>query len=375
MTILNTIKLTAISMIASSLLVGCGSSSSNTSNVLQSTVVKFFGIASDPELQGANVYVDVNENATYDEGELNTTTDVNGSYTLDIPKADLGKPVIVEGGIDAVTKEAFTGQLSMVAEELQGNENITPLTTLVKEYKDENPTMSLDDIKAELATKLDISTDDLDKDTTAAGNEALLQVALQVQKVVELIADASSQVDVNDTYASLASQLKTQDDLNSSINATIDATADLSDLAKAKAKDLSDELSKLNLDSGKEALALSVEKINDTVDKVTTQAELYSIDYDSLKVTTSDEIQTQVRDAIYKFIGLDDLSDVDTQKLNDIFSNNDFDFSDATPQDVADKINDDTFMGINGTDTDFNTKVRASLNVSFSASGSIDSSL
>lgn len=373
MTILNTIKLTAISMIASSLLVGCGSSSSNTSNVLQSTVVKFFGIASDPELQGANVYVDANENATYDEGELNTTTDVNGSYTLDIPKADLGKPVIVEGGIDAVTKEKFTGQLSMVAEKNSNANNITPLTTLVKSYVDEN-NVSLDDAKDAIATKLGLpSSSDLDKDTSKKGNEQLLQVALQVEKVAELIADASSKVDVNDTYASLASQLKTQDDLNSSIKATIDATTDLSDLAKAKAKDLSDELSNLDLGSTtKEALASTVKNIKDAVDKVKTQTELDRIDYSSLEVTSTTDIANQARDTIYTLIGLDDLSDADTQTLNAIFANHDFDFTTATPQNVADKINSDDFMGSN---TDFNARVRKSLNVSFQASAGIHSSI
>ncbi len=360
-----TIKLVAISVIASSLLVGCGSSdssddsSSNTVTPVEQTEqgkVIISGIASDPELQGANVYLDANENSTFDNDELNTTTDANGEYSLTIPEADLGKPVIVEGGIDKVTKEEFTGQLSMIAQDME-QDHITPLTTLVTEYyKSQNSEMNLAEVKAELAQKLGIQVDDLDKNTMEDGNEELLKIALQIEKVAELVDTENIQA----VFNSIASKLKTDENLSDAIDSMIDAQTNLSDLEEAKAKDLNKELESLDASGmATDGLALTVKNINDTIVKVTDKAELVEDLFNSadIKVETGDveaELSNVNKDAIYKILGLDGLDAEVTLELDAKFELAGFDFETATALTAKLEINKDGFFG---SDTDLEKTV------------------
>jgi len=123
------LTLVGLSLAAILTLTGCGSSSSN-----DTTSKTISGVAVDPELVGSNVFVDANQNGEYDPGELNTTTDANGTYTLNIPKADLDKPLVVMGGYDKVTMEDFNGTFETLIDPNAAQQNITPLTTLVKSY-------------------------------------------------------------------------------------------------------------------------------------------------------------------------------------------------------------------------------------------------
>jgi len=359
-----TIKLVAISVIASSLLVGCGSSdssddsSSNTVTPVEQTEqgkVIISGIASDPELQGANVYLDANENSKFDNDELNTTTDDNGEYSLEIPEADLGKPIIVEGGIDKVTKEEFTGQLSMIAQNMD-EDHITPLTTLVTEYQVENPDMDLETVKSEVAQKLGIQVDDLDKNTMEDGNEELLKIALQIEKVAELVDTENVQA----VFNSIASKLKTDENLSDAIDSMIDAQTNLSDLEEAKAKDLNKELESLDASGmATDGLALTVKNINDTIVKVTDKAELVEDLFNSadIKVETGDveaELSNVNKDAIYKILGLDGLDAEVTLELDAKFELAGFDFETATALTAKLEINKDGFFG---SDTDLEKTV------------------
>jgi hypothetical protein len=114
----STKKVIALSLVAGTFLVGCGSSSSDdtttqatdTTTEVTQQATTYSGVASDPELQGATVFLDTNENGTLDDGEPTATTDNDGAYTLEITEDQVGKPIIVIGGVDKSTKEDFTGK-------------------------------------------------------------------------------------------------------------------------------------------------------------------------------------------------------------------------------------------------------------------------
>jgi len=421
----STKKVIALSLVAGTFLVGCGSSSSDdtttqatdTTTEVTQQATTYSGVASDPELQGATVFLDTNENGTLDDGEPTATTDNDGAYTLEITEDQVGKPIIVIGGVDKSTKEDFTGKLTVLTENGEEVANITPLTTLVHQYKLDNPDMSLDEVKAQLATKLGLeSADELDVNTAESGHEEALKVALQIEKVAQLIDESADNVDTTAVYDSLVAQLHTDDNLSSALDNIADKH--LSDeLDKEKVKDLNHELEKLDHEqfADKDSLALSVENIDDAIHNAKDKTELQKdLAHDStMLVEDSDEVKKEKeqrlmkhlgledlseeeqqailaqidldddpkhiedeihngtmegldsttksdmkRDAFFKALGLNELDDTTLETLKQKFADANFDFTQATPQDVADKINDDEFMG---DDTEFNTKVRDAL--------------
>jgi pimeloyl-ACP methyl ester carboxylesterase len=99
------------------LMTGCSdensTSSVSTGKVIQSPVA------------GATVFLDINGNRVFDEGEPNTKTDANGSYTLNIPDGKEGLICSVGGTVTGKGTEA----LPMLAPRDAGN--ITAITTLV----------------------------------------------------------------------------------------------------------------------------------------------------------------------------------------------------------------------------------------------------
>lgn len=318
----NTIKLAAISFIASSFLVGCGDNSTVTTATPTATTVKTFsGVASDPELQGANVYLDINEDGIYQESELNTTTDDLGNYTLDVPQEYIGKPIVVEGGVDRVTKEDFTGQLSIITSSEEVEHHITPLTTLVHKYKVENPDMSIEDVETELTQKLGLSSvDELHEDTTKEGNEHLLDVALHLEKVAELIQSDDASVDNSaEVYTHIATELKKDENLSDAIEHTITNNESLDALSQAKALDLHKELSELDTDSmSKDALALSVENIDDSVANAQDTTELEKeLCTDETMLVHEEEVQDEQEHRLLTTLGLENLSAEEQQAILD----------------------------------------------------------
>jgi hypothetical protein len=420
----STKKVIALSLVAGTFLVGCGSTSDDTTTEATDTTtevtqqaITYSGVASDPELQGATVFLDDNENSLLDEGEPTAATNENGAYTLTISKDQVGKPIIVIGGVDKSTKEDFTGKLTVLTEDGGEVVNVTPLTTLVHQYKLDNPDMDLDAIKAELANKLGLaSADELDANTAEAGHEEALKIALQIEKAAQLINESAQNVDTTKVYDSLVAHLKSENDLTTALDKVADDHVS-DELAKEKVKDLNHELEKLDHKqfADKDALALSVENIDDAIhnakditelqkdlahDKMMLvensdevkkekeqrlmkhlgledlseeeqQAILAQIDIDDDPKNIENEIHNgkmegldsttksdMKRDAFFKMLGLNELDDTTLETLKQKFTDANFDFTQATPQDVADKINDNEFMG---DDSDFNTKVRDAL--------------
>ncbi|UPJ96392.1 HYR domain-containing protein [Bradyrhizobium sp. 172] len=74
-------------------------------------------------ISGATVFADANGNGQLDPGEVSTTTDATGGFSL----AGGTEPLVAFGGINTSTGLAFKGQLSAPS----GSSVITPLTTLM----------------------------------------------------------------------------------------------------------------------------------------------------------------------------------------------------------------------------------------------------
>jgi len=311
------VKLIAISMVASTFLVGCGGS--DTTATVSTTAIS--GVAADPELQGATVFLDANENHLFDSGELSTTTDNLGRYTLDVPSEDIGKPIVVTGGIDRVTRKAFKGQLSVISEAGNNSQHITPLTTLVEKYKAANPTEQVSDIKASLATKLGLNADDFDKNVVATGNEKLLKVALRLQKVAEALDGASSK-NIAELYTTLANTIKSDSNLTEAIKSAVSAEIASGTLDEAKILDLDNEINSLVVDSttSTTGLALTVENIDENVTAATTITDLDANLFNdtAIIVDNTEELGEQDRRTI-NALGLGDLNASSKQNILDGF--------------------------------------------------------
>jgi hypothetical protein len=83
------------------------------------------GLGIDGYIAGATVFADANFNGLLDAGEVSTTTDANGRYSIAVSSA----PLILRGGYDIATNLAFTGTMQAPA----GSTVVTPLTTLIQQ--------------------------------------------------------------------------------------------------------------------------------------------------------------------------------------------------------------------------------------------------
>ena len=408
---INSIKIVAISAIASALLVGCGSNSDTTPS--SGSLTPISGVAIDPELQGAQVFLDANENGQFDAGELETLTDANGSYTLDIPSQYLGKPLVVSGGIDKVTKEKFQGQLMGIAQEGANTQHITPLSTLVAKMKLKNSTRPLDTIKQEVAAKLGINAEDLDKNIMKEGNEKLLKLALRVHKVAKKIAAVNNQEE-RVVYDALVTKLQNAADIDTALGETIKQEVASGTLKEAQVKDLDKELKNIPDSLKSQELALTVDNIEKTIDATKNESELSKdlANDDTIQVTSQQEqrehqakkalealglekldatiqdkiknsdkidfandtleviqnkIETKVgltaqelaalkREQLFAKNGLNDLDTTTREDLKQKFENDGFDFKDASEEDFKQKLQDDNFLG---NDENFKSKIQA----------------
>ncbi|MEA2050161.1 MAG: hypothetical protein U9O56_05470 [Campylobacterota bacterium] len=184
-------KTIVVSLVASALLVGCGSSSGSGSN---DDTQSMSGVAIDGYVSGANVVL---KNSSGEEIET-TTTDANGDWNFEGVVIPDGSIVEVSGGTDTATGEVFEGVLKAPAA-TDGSEVVTtPLTTLVAALVQSGK--SIDDAKDTVSSQLGISVDTLDADPietlnsdTATDDEktaaaTAIKKALVIQKTAETLA-------------------------------------------------------------------------------------------------------------------------------------------------------------------------------------------
>jgi VCBS repeat-containing protein len=139
----------------------------------------------DGYIAGATVFADANNNGVLDLGEVHTTTNADGSFTL----IGGSGPLISMGGTDVSTGLPFDGVLRAPA----GSTVITPLTTLISALLPNNPTQlqidtASDQVAGALGLNLAIDLQTFDPVPGAVtGNAAALAVlsaAIQVQSTV-----------------------------------------------------------------------------------------------------------------------------------------------------------------------------------------------
>ena len=342
------------SVIASTFLIGCGGGGGGSAGTTASTGITISGVAVDPELQGATVFLDVNENGQLDANELKTTTDNLGNYSLQIPSAAVGKPLIVKGGIDRVTRKAFTGEMSALSVAGQNSQHITPLTTLVQKYKKANSTKTVATIKNELATKLGLSSADaLDKNIIT--DTKLLKVALQVQKVAQKIA-ASSDGNFSKIYKTLAARLASDANLSAALDNTITQEIGATSLDAAKAKDLNLELQNSSLDTlTPEQLALSADNIQTNIEEANTTAQLQTnaAEDTTLLVQDANAVELEKGKRTLKALGLSDLDTTTKDKIIEKLKN-----QNLSNEDIRTKLNENAFGLSSERSTQIKNKIR-----------------
>ncbi len=122
------------------------------------------GQAADGYLEQARVCLDINDNRVCDAGDPTTTTGEDGQYTLPITAGqDDGHSVLVEV-VENVTVDKDTGTAIAKGYTLMAPAGehgfISPLTTMVQNKLDANPTLSKDEAKGAVKRDLNIAADD-----------------------------------------------------------------------------------------------------------------------------------------------------------------------------------------------------------------------
>ena len=137
----------ALFLSTTALLTGCGggggdnSTPATTTPAIVSTTLS--GVVADGYIQGAIVCVDKNANLLCDTGEIQTTTNNKGEYILkDVNSDDATNfPVIALVPVGAVDQDDPTHAISQpytLTTPIGKHAFISPLTSLVKEYQDDN---------------------------------------------------------------------------------------------------------------------------------------------------------------------------------------------------------------------------------------------
>lgn len=211
------LSLVAGALVASaSLFVGCGSSSSSTAST-----AGVGGVVAKGYLSGATVWLDINGNGQRDAGET-TTTDANGNYSFGNTPVDGNQSVVVTGGIDTGSGDAFQGTLQAPYEAGNTVVNVTPITTIVSGFikKGKTPAQA----KAATAAAFGIAESDLSVDPvanvqSASGDANLTKKAIKVARLVEFVA-AKSTGGVAANYDTIVSSIV--DTLEANSSASID---------------------------------------------------------------------------------------------------------------------------------------------------------
>ena len=160
------------------MLAACGGGNSGSSDT--PTVTPTSGLAVDGYLKQANVTCDANGNGLVDSGEVKVTTDAVGAFSF---PSGCSYGIIVTGGINVDTNQAFTGVLKAPA----GAKVATPLTTLLVGG------MTPAELKTSLGLDANMDLLTLDPAAKSGGtytNLALFQKTLAVQQLMQKTAES-----------------------------------------------------------------------------------------------------------------------------------------------------------------------------------------
>ncbi|SDM85099.1 VCBS domain-containing protein [Afipia sp. GAS231] len=212
---------------------GDGTHTASTSADIAVTVTanpnEFNGFALDGYVAGATVFADANNNGILDAGEAHTTTNADGSFTLNGGSG----PLVMFGGTDISTNLTFNGVLKAP----EGSTVVTPLTTLIVAITTANPTVSTADAATQVSTAFGL---DPSKDLTtfdpvaaavsggadAASASAILSAGIQVQSTVAQVSAVGGSAD--QVFTAIASTVTTS--VSSSTTVDLSASSTVHDI-------------------------------------------------------------------------------------------------------------------------------------------------
>lgn len=211
----------SLSVAAVMVIAGCNSSGGSGDTTVAAADVVLDGAAVDGYLNGATVCLDINGDGLCTIAtEPTTNTDATGGYNLTMTAAEVatGAPLLVYGGIDVDTQEWFGGRLKAPVA-ASGTVNITPLTTMVESVVSNGA--SITDAEQQVADALGLADSTLVGEDPVAlfnsGDNTVLEAALTIQKVVEVMATAAVTADgtltqddvIEDIFTDLADAITT----------------------------------------------------------------------------------------------------------------------------------------------------------------------
>ena len=279
MKMIKTIPL-AISIVTLLVTTGCSSKSSSGTTL--------DGTAFDGNINGATVCIDVNANGTCDNGEDNTTTDVNGYFSLSSQQT--GSLVLI-GGTDMGTGKPFTGTFKAPA----GSTVISPLTSMVQALVENGSSATQAETTLKKALNLPntlkltsfdpfVKIDSNDANTTADAKKVLAAQA-QIQTLVHASSATVAGADANTTVADAMHSVTT------SLATSLQEAVTIAELTDANTTVV---ISPAIVTKATKAAANKVYKDN-TSAKVAVTAIAYSASIDS--VTTADVTKTNIEKA------------------------------------------------------------------------------
>jgi len=194
-------------IISAQLLFGCGGTGQDDGVVRTASTIR--GVAVDGYLASATCYLDENENFKRDAFEASAITDIEGYYTFN-PNSGIDycgstatedqaqhclqslsnvnqAPLRCEGGYDILTEEPFEGTLSTRISVTVGtaveNVVVSPLTTMYA-------SATTDSERAQVLDALNVTSEtELSVDYIANRDSSLLQTALRIQKMAQVLAE------------------------------------------------------------------------------------------------------------------------------------------------------------------------------------------
>ncbi len=221
----------AVLFVAVSLaLFGCGGGGG--SGEPQSAAKTVSGVVADGYLVGATVFLDRNGNKVLDLDEPSTTTGSGGAYTLTAADIDL-YPLVVIVGVEVVDEDtgAAVGQEYVLAAPPGKPEFISPITTIIQERLEANPSLDLGEAEDLVKRKLGV-TDDVDlfedyiePDTEglSPGEAVVLREKLQtVHKVAQVVARTFGEMQGKIEAAAESAGVDLSDDLDAIVAMVVD---------------------------------------------------------------------------------------------------------------------------------------------------------
>lgn len=241
-------------------LVGCGGGSASVST---ETTVQ--GTAVDPELVGATVCLDTNNNGECEINEPSVKTDINGTYSIAVSQEEMtaGATLLVEGGYDRVTKMPFTGTMSTLIDEadLTAQQMITPLTTLVYETA-MAADMNMTAAQEKVASTLGLTAEEVQANMLELADQRALQAAMVLQQAAELATDANN---TRVFYRAMAEEMAGSSYGNLTDLMTAVADQNLSGVEKLRVQYFSEAMNAMSAVADSDLYAMSVERMQEMI--------------------------------------------------------------------------------------------------------------